>query len=137
MTKRVLYFVTTSLVMLMGLLSRKFMFIFPKNIAPFIGDMFWAMMVYFGFRFLLPKLALLKSFNIALIFSFAIEISQLYQSDWINTIRKTTIGGLVLGHGFLWMDLISYTIGVIIAVIIDKALSHAKSNKWWNWRNGK
>lgn len=129
MTKRVLYFVITSLVMIMGLLSRKFMFIFPKNIAPFIGDMFWAMMVYFGFRFLLPKLALLKSFNIALIFSFAIEISQLYQSDWINTIRKTTIGGLVLGHGFLWMDLISYTIGIIIAVIIDKALSNAKSNK--------
>lgn len=129
MTKRILYFVITSLVMIMGLLSRKFMFIFPKNIAPFIGDMFWAMMVYFGFRFLLPKLALLKSFNIALIFSFAIEISQLYQSDWINTIRKTTIGGLVLGHGFLWMDLISYTIGIIIAVIIDKALSHAKSNK--------
>lgn len=129
MTKRVLYFVITSLVMIMGLLSRKFMFIFPKNIAPFIGDMFWAMMVYFGFRFLLPKLALLKSFNIALIFSFAIEISQLYQSDWVNTIRKTTIGGLVLGHGFLWMDLISYTIGIIIAVIIDKALSNAKSNK--------
>ncbi len=129
MKKRVLYFIITSLVMLMGLLSRKFMFIFPKNIAPFVGDMFWAMMVYFGFRFLLPKLALLKSFNIALIFSFAIEISQLYQSNWINTIRKTTIGGLVLGHGFLWMDLISYTIGVIIAVIIDKALSHAKSNK--------
>lgn len=43
--------------------------------------------------------------------------------------RKTTIGGLVLGHGFLWMGLISYTIGNIIGVIIDKALSHAKSNK--------
>ena len=130
MTKRILYFVITSLVMIMGLLSRKFMFIFPKNIAPFVGDVFWAMMVYFGFRFLFPKLSLLKSFNIALIFSFGIEISQLYQSNWINSMRKTTIGGLVLGHGFLWMDLISYTIGVIIAVIIDKALSHAKSNKW-------
>lgn len=129
MKKRVLYFIITSLVMIMGLLSRKFMFIFPKNIAPFIGDMFWAMMVYFGFRFLLPKLSLLKSFNIALIFSFGIEISQLYQSNWINSIRKTTIGGLVLGHGFLWMDLISYTIGIIIAVIIDKVLSYAKSNK--------
>lgn len=129
MTKRVLYFIITSLVMIMGLLSRKFMFIFPKNIAPFIGDMFWAMMVYFGFRFLFPKLSLLKSFNIALIFSFGIEISQLYQANWINSIRKTTIGGLVLGHGFLWMDLISYTIGIIIAVIIDKVLSYAKSNK--------
>lgn len=129
MTRRVVYFIITVVVMLMGLLSRKFMFIFPKNIAPFIGDMFWAMMVYFGFRFLIPKLELLKSFNIALIFSFIIEISQLYQSDWINTIRRTIIGGLVLGHGFLWIDLISYSIGIIIGVIIDKVLNHAKSSK--------
>lgn len=126
MTKRVVYFIITVVVMLMGLLSRKFMFIFPSSIAPFVGDMLWAMMVYFGFRFLFPKLELLKSFNIALIFSFAIETSQLYQAEWINIIRKTTIGGLVLGHGFLWMDLISYFIGIIIALIIDKALNHAK-----------
>ena len=126
MTRRVVYFIITAAVMLMGLLSRKFMFIFPSSIAPFVGDMFWAMMVYYGFRFLLPKLELLKSFNIALIFSFIIEISQLYQSDWINTIRKTTIGGLVLGHGFLWIDLISYSIGIVIAVIIDKALNYIK-----------
>lgn len=126
MTKRVVYFIITVVVMLMGLLSRKFMFIFPSSIAPFVGDMLWAMMVYFGFRFLFPKLELLKSFNIALIFSFAIETSQLYQAEWINIIRKTTIGGLVLGHGFLWMDLISYFIGIIIALIIDKFLNHAK-----------
>lgn len=126
MTKRVVYFIITVLVMLMGLLSRKFMFIFPSHIVPYVGDMLWAMMVYFGFRFLFPKLELLKSFNIALIFSFAIETSQLYQAEWINIIRKTTIGGLVLGHGFLWMDLISYFIGIIIALIIDKVLNHAK-----------
>ncbi|WP_334302535.1 hypothetical protein [Terrisporobacter mayombei] len=36
------------------------------------------------------------------------------------------MGGLVLGHGFLWMDLINYSIGIIIAVIIDKALNHIK-----------
>jgi len=129
MTRRVVYFIITAAVMLMGLLSRKFMFIFPSSIAPFVGDMLWAMMVYFGFRFLFPKLELLKSFNIALIFSYIIEISQLYQVDWINTIRKTTIGGLILGHGFLWMDLISYSIGIIIAVIIDKALNHTKQMK--------
>lgn len=126
MTKRVVYFIITIVVMLMGLLSRKFMFIFPSSIAPFVGDMLWAMMVYFGFRFLFPKLDLLKNFNIALIFSFTIEISQLYQANWINAIRKTTIGALVLGHGFLWMDLISYFIGITIAVIIDKFLNYTK-----------
>lgn len=56
MTKRIIYFVIASVVMIMGILSRKFMFIFPKNIAPFIGDMFWDMIVYFGFRFYFPSL---------------------------------------------------------------------------------
>lgn len=104
----------------MGLLSRKYMYIFPKSIAPFVGDMLWAMMVYFGFRFLNPKLKIIKTLILAIIFSFSIEISQLYQADWINNIRSTTIGGLILGHGFLFEDLISYSIGIILGAIINK-----------------
>ena len=122
MRKRVLYFIITLAVIAMGLLSRKYMFIFPKNIAPFVGDALWAMMVYFGFRFLFLNLELSKSFIIAIIFSFIIEVSQLYQADWINVIRKTTLGGLVLGYGFLWEDLVSYFIGILIGVILDRVL---------------
>lgn len=122
MRKRVLYFIITLAVIAMGLLSRKYMFIFPKNIAPFVGDALWAMMVYFGFRFLFLNLELSKIFIIAIIFSFLIEVSQLYQADWINVIRKTTLGGLVLGYGFLWEDLVSYFIGILIGVILDRIL---------------
>ena len=98
------------------------MWVFPKTIAPFVGDMLWAMMVYFGFRFLFPKLDILKSVLLAILFSFSIEISQLYQADWINNIRSTTLGGLVLGHGFLFEDLISYSIGIILGYFIDKLI---------------
>ena len=120
MKNRIRYFIITIIIMFMGLLSRKFMFIFPRNIAPFIGDMLWAMMVYFGFRFLFPKLNITKSLVLAFLFSFSIEISQLYQAQWINNIRNTIIGGLILGHGFLFEDLISYSIGIILGCIIDK-----------------
>lgn len=120
MKNRIKYFIVTIIIMFMGLLSRKFMFIFPRNIAPFVGDMLWAMMVYFGFRFLFPKLNITKSLVLAFLFSFSIEISQLYQAQWINNIRNTTIGGLILGHGFLSEDLISYSIGIILGCIIDK-----------------
>lgn len=120
MKNRIRYFIITIIIMFMGLLSRKFMFIFPRNIAPFIGDMLWAMMVYFGFRFLFPKLNITKSLVLAFLFSFSIEISQLYQAEWINNIRNTIIGGLILGHGFLFEDLISYSIGIILGCIIDK-----------------
>ena len=33
----------------------------------------------------------------ALLFSYAIEFSQLYQAEWINALRHTALGGLVLG----------------------------------------
>ncbi len=120
MKNRIRYFIITIIIMFMGLLSRKFMFIFPRNIAPFIGDMLWAMMVYFGFRFLFPKLNITKSLVLAFLFSFSIEISQLYQAEWINNIRNTIIGGLILGHGFLFEDLISYSIGIILGCVVDK-----------------
>lgn len=120
MKNRIKYFIITIIIMFMGLLSRKFMFIFPRNIAPFIGDMLWAMMVYFGFRFLFPKLNITKSLALAFLFSFSIEISQLYQAEWINNIRNTIIGGLILGHGFLFEDLISYSIGIILGCVVDK-----------------
>lgn len=116
---RIKYLVVTMFIMIMGLLSRKYMNIFPKAIAPFVGDMLWAMMVYFGLRFLIPKLKLTKTLILAIVFSFSIEISQLYQADWINNIRATTLGGLVLGHGFLFEDLISYSLGIVIGCLLD------------------
>ncbi|WP_195945982.1 DUF2809 domain-containing protein [Paraclostridium bifermentans] len=123
MKTRLKYLVITIFIMIMGLLSRKYMNIFPKAIAPFIGDMLWAMMVYFGLRFLIPKLKLTKTLTLAIIFSFSIEISQLYQADWINNIRATTLGGLVLGHGFLFEDLISYSLGIVIGFVLNYAIS--------------
>ena len=31
----------------------------------------------------------------------------------------TTLGGLVLGFGFLWTDLVCYSAGVMFAVIVE------------------
>lgn len=33
-------------------------------------------------------------------FLFVIEFSQLYHAEWIDQIRDTSLGGLVLGYGF-------------------------------------
>ena len=119
---KLIYFFATIITMVLGLLSRKFMFIFPDNIAPFIGDMLWATMIYFGFKFLFSKFTYFKSFLIAIIFSYGIEFSQLYKANWIMNLRATTLGALILGHGFLWQDLIFYTGGILLALFIDKVI---------------
>ena len=119
MKKRGIYFFMVVLTIGLGLASRKFIFVFPDSIAPYIGDTLWAMMVYFGFRFLHPNGTLIKSLLLAFILSYLIEFSQLYQADWINQIRASTLGGLVLGYGFLIQDLVSYAIGILIGFCLD------------------
>ena len=78
------------------------------------------MMVYFGFRFLLVRKSQLQPSTLSFLFSFGIEFSQLYQEDWINQIRGSLLGALILGKGFLTVDLIRYTAGIIIASVLDK-----------------
>lgn len=117
--KRVIYLLVTVIIIFLGLASRKQGEYLPGFVAEYAGDTLWAAMVYFGLRFLFPSTGILKTMIFALLFSYAIEVSQLYQAEWINNVRNTTIGALVLGHGFLWTDLVCYTVGIGISSIAD------------------
>lgn len=102
----------------LGLASRRYANALPPFVAAHAGDMLWAMMVYWGCRMLLYRgygMAILA----ALLFCYGIEFSQLYQAEWIRQLRDTTIGGLILGHGFLVVDLIRYAVGVGLAAGLD------------------
>ncbi|HDR7647540.1 MULTISPECIES: ribosomal maturation YjgA family protein [Bacillus] len=114
---RLLYAVFTIVVIILGLSSRKFAFALPDLLNGYLGDALWALMIFTGFGFLFPKIEMKKLAFISLIFCYGIEISQLYHAEWIDSIRATTLGGLVLGYGFLWSDLVAYTIGVGVGML--------------------
>jgi len=95
-----------------GLVSR--VDIIPKLIYPYLGDVLYALMIYFIIGFLFPRFHPLKVALISIIICFFIEISQLFEPEWIIKIRRNKLGGLILGFGFLWSDLISYIIGGVI-----------------------
>jgi Protein of unknown function (DUF2809) len=125
---RLHYFLLTTTSLLIGYFSR----LYTEGgtfIHDYAGDALWAGMIYFGFRFLQPKSPLKMSVLYTLLFTYCIEISQLYQADWINAIRHTTLGGLVLGFGFLWSDLLMYTIGISLALLLDVWLSKFVENR--------
>lgn len=117
---RIMYLIAVIITIFLGLASRKLGYLFPVFIARNVGDALWAMMVYFGFRFLLVRKNLILAISLSILFSFGIEFSQLYQATWINYIRSTVLGGLILGKGFLIVDLFRYSAGIFIASCIDK-----------------
>ncbi|WP_309145332.1 ribosomal maturation YjgA family protein [Paenibacillus mendelii] len=57
------------------------------------------------------------------LFCLFIECSQLYQAGWINDIRATVIGALILGKGFLAVDLVRYAAGIGAAYGLDRFAS--------------
>ncbi|WP_391115766.1 DUF2809 domain-containing protein [Psychrobacillus sp. L3] len=119
---RIVYMIAIIISILLGLSSRKYSLSLPLFIAQNTGDMMWAMMVYFGFRFLLVRKSLVTAIWLSFSFSFGIEFSQLYQAEWINLIRGTLLGALILGKGFLTLDLIRYAAGIMVATILDKVM---------------
>lgn len=120
---RILYLILTIMTIILGLLSRKVLGL-PEIISAYSGDILWALMVFLLFAFIFNKKPTIFILIISIIFSYGIELSQLYHDPWIDSIRATILGGLILGFGFLWSDLICYTIGIIFGVIIDKFINN-------------
>lgn len=70
----------------------------------------------------------LKDIAIAtLILSYLVEFSQLIRWEWLVAIRSTFIGHMLLGQGFVWWDLLAYSIGVIVIYLAARVLHLAYS----------
>ena len=106
---RICYLAGIAVLIALGLLSRR-----VKFVPAACGDALWAMMVYCCFRIVLIRKPLVISAAAALIASFAVEFSQMLKPDWLVKIRSTFLGHMLLGQGFLWSDLLAYTIGIAI-----------------------
>ena len=114
--KYYLLFILTTIAL--GLLSRTA--IIPDFIYPYLEDYLYAIMYFFIFGMLFPRKSSLRIAIYSILFCYLIELTQLSQASWLNQIRSYKIGALVLGHGFLWSDIISYTLGGITALVIER-----------------
>jgi hypothetical protein len=109
------YALWMALTILLGLASRKFMVLGP---AP--GDVLYATLLYWGVRFLAPMRPHRHAMAAALALSVGVELSQLLHTPWLDALRATRLGGWVLGHGFLWGDLVCYGVGVGLGAALDR-----------------
>ena len=118
---RVVYAIALLLVIAAGLASRRSGHWLPAFVADYAGDTLWAAVVFVGLGLLFPRQPTRTLALAALALAYADEISQLYHAPWIDAIRRTTPGALVLGWGFLWSDLACYTVGVALAAGLEAA----------------
>lgn len=119
---RITYFLAAVIVAILGLASRKYHGQVPGFLAEYSGDTLWAWMLLLLVSILLAGRPILARVAISLVLAFSVELSQIYHAPWIDSIRQTTLGGLVLGFEFLWSDLVCYSVGIAFGAVSDWGL---------------
>jgi len=121
---RSLYVVWIGLTVLVGLASRRWSYLLPALLRKNAGDGLWALMVFLLLGFLWPRRSTVWTASVAMTVSILDEFSQMYHAPWIDGIRATTVGHLILGSDFAWGDILDYLIGIVFGVALEIAWQH-------------
>ena len=112
-----------------GLGSRAIASALPWWLAKNAGDALYATMVFFGIGFVAPRIRTSTAAVIALAFCAAIECSQAYHTPWLDAVRDTLPGHLVLGQGFHAFDLVCYAIGVALGATLELGVARHRQQR--------
>ncbi len=113
------YLVAATGVLVTGLLAHKLRTMFPGMGYKIAGDALWAALIYLMFALLLPRASIRAIAGYASLFSAVIEFSQLFHAPWIDTLRATLPGKLILGSVFSVWDFAYYGIGILGCVVTE------------------
>ena len=103
----------------LGLASRRWPL--PGVFAEYTGDALYAVAAYWAIALLRPAWPAAALAAAAWGASAAVEASQLFHPPWLDAIRATRPGALLLGHGFKVEDLAAYAVGAGLAFALDAA----------------
>lgn len=117
---RIRYGIIIFITIILGLASRYFSSLLASWVNVYLGDILYGLMFYYIFSFIFINSDRKKLLLITIIYLSFIEVSQLYRNEFLDNLRNTLIGHLVLGKGFLLSDIFSYILGSLIGYFTDK-----------------
>ena len=91
-----------------------------RFVRPYLGDVLAVILVYCGLRAVL-RIEVLPAILAALAIAFAVEFGQLIGILDILGLRGNTLATVVLGSGFEVKDLVAYTAGAAIVLLVERA----------------
>ncbi|MCE9611282.1 MAG: DUF2809 domain-containing protein [Chthoniobacter sp.] len=117
--QRGFYFAAALMVVASGLLLRSSVLHAPPFLKKYGADALWALLVFLLICVLSPRWKIPRSAGLAAVISAGVEVSQLYHALWIDALRATRLGALVLGSVFNWPDFPAYATGIALGALLD------------------
>ena len=111
------YFVLTLLMLIVELLIA--LYVHDRIIRPYIGDVLVVILIYCFCRSFLRVPVKPLAFGV-LLFAFLIELLQYFQIVRVLGLQDSKIARTVIGVGFEWLDLVAYTVGFVLVLVVEK-----------------
>jgi hypothetical protein len=123
------YLIALIVVIALGLPTRLWPQVLPPFLVNYGGDALWALAIFLLLGLLFPAARTRTLTLAAFTLTWGIEFSELYRADWINAIRATRLGGLILGYTFLPSDLLCYSVGIGVGALLERAVLRRRAVK--------
>ncbi len=92
-----------------------------KIIRPYVGDLLVVILIYCFVRTFL-KSAIIPTAICVLLFAYFIEMLQYFKLlDYLG-LENSQAAKTIMGSAFEWTDMIAYTVGICIVIIVEKIL---------------
>ena len=94
----------------------------PDFVVLYAGDVLWGAFFFTLGAFLWPRGTPVRLWLGAIVVTELIEASQAWRAPWLVALRATKLGGLLLGHEFLWSDVVCVAVGATLAGAVAYAV---------------
>ena len=109
------------------------LYVHDSIIRPYVGDYLVVILIYCFVRAFIKAKPLTVAIGV-LLFSYLIETLQYFNFLELIGLKKNRLAKIVLGHGFEWIDLIAYTLGIATVLLMEwlsskkhKTIRHERS----------
>jgi Rad3-related DNA helicase len=104
------------------------MFAHDQIIRPYFGDFLVVILIYCFVKSFLDT-PFLKTAIAVLVFSFALEALQYFDIVTKMGLGHSKFARTVIGTSFEWIDLIAYTLGIVLVIYVENRFSKTNSRK--------
>jgi uncharacterized membrane protein len=120
------YFTLTVMLLLIEIFIASF--VHDKVIRPYIGDVLVVILLYCFVKSFLKTSAVKTAIGI-LLFSYLVECLQYFKFVSIIGLQKSKIATTIIGTSFSWLDIVAYTTGIVIVLLLERRISGKKQLK--------
>lgn len=93
-------------------------YVHDQFIRPYLGDVLVVILIYCFVRSFLKIPVVLAAFGV-LLFSYFIELLQYFNFVTLVGLENHKIARIVLGSSFEWLDIVAYTFGFFLVLLLE------------------